>query len=178
MGIHTPLLAAALATALLPAAAHAQLGEQPDYQREVAAGSIKGIVQSVDAGGGTVTLRAGGRTFRFRGTPTAIQQFAQGEVVELQYENHAGQLWLRDRGEQAAAPAPEGRLSGTVSEVDRSNGSITVRGQHFRAHPEELQAIQPGQSVRLSWAQVEATPWALQIQPGQARDEEQAPWER
>ncbi|WP_373048784.1 hypothetical protein [Vulgatibacter sp.] len=168
------LLAGVLAAALVPGAALARgpdASEQAQtrtesQQRQV---RVQGIVEDVDYDAGTVALRSGsGEALELRGSPEQIQQLGTGDRVDLQFRDFDGTLWLTSSGGPAAGAGLEtaraGEVEGTVASVDPAAGTITVRDQTLRAHPEVIEEVQPGQFVSLSYAELQQVPWVQDVE--------------
>ncbi len=135
-------------------------------------GTIQGTVNGLDFNRGIISLSSSGGNVQLRARPMDIANLNPGDVVALQFANYQGALWLQPDqagSVQAQNFAQYGTLTGTVDQVNKAVGTITVRGQTLRAHPEQLQAIIPGQFVSLGYANVSGTNWLAAVQgAGQA----------
>ncbi|MFZ9887038.1 MAG: hypothetical protein ACO3JL_05995 [Myxococcota bacterium] len=131
-------------------------------------GTIQGTVNGLDFNRGIISLASGGGNVQLRARPMDIANLNPGDVVALQFANYQGALWVVP--EKGADIAPQhfaqfGTLTGTVDQVNKALGTITVRGQTLRAHPEQLEAVIPGQFVSLGYANVSGTNWLAGVQP-------------
>lgn len=54
-----------------------------------------------------------------------------------------------------------GRLVGSVDRLDRERGVLVVDGRALRAHPEDLDAVLPGQAISVEYAQIGNTRWVV-----------------
>lgn len=140
-----------------------QAGGQGDLQQS--AGTIQGAVQSLDYEKGLLTLDTGTGRMTLRAQPLDIAQLNPGDVVSVPYGNYDGQLWVSTgQGQQHMDSfAVNGKVTGTLSSVDKSNGTVTIRGQTFRAHPETVEQLVPGQFIQVDYARVAGTDWISNV---------------
>lgn len=154
-----------------------QMGQQHMGQpsANTSKGLVRGTVQNVDLAQGSVTIRSGAQApVTLRARPSEIASLSPGDSVSLPFSTFGGVKWVAEgqgtQGQQQqqqmgqSPNARSGQLTGTVSSIDKTNGTITVQGQTFAAHPQQLQDIAPGQQVTLSYSQFGQVPWLSQIQ--------------
>lgn len=142
------------------------VAQQPHSQSFVV-GTVKGIVQSLNFSRGMLTIDSGGTTVTLRARPMEIANLNPGDVVALRYSNFNGVLWVAlGGGSQTAASefSQFGTVSGSIASLDKAQGTITIRGRTYLAHPYQLQNVLPGQFVSLSFANVAGGDWVAGIE--------------
>lgn len=130
-------------------------------------GTVQGTVQALDFNQGLIRLRSSGGVITLRSRPMDMADLNPGDVVALQYSNYNGALWVgaRESG-NVQEYAQFGTLTGNVTQVNKALGTVTVRGRTFRAHPEQLEQVIPGQFVSLGYANIAGTNWISGIGSG------------
>lgn len=130
-------------------------------------GTVQGTVQGLDFNQGLIRLRSSGGLITLRSRPMDMADLNPGDVVALQYSNYNGALWVgaRESG-NVQEYAQFGTLTGNVTQVNKALGTVTVRGRTFRAHPEQLEQVIPGQFVSLGYANIAGTNWISGIDAG------------
>lgn len=136
-------------------------------------GMVRGTVQNVSPDQGTVALQSGGQTITLHARPDELASLSQGQSVTLPYESYGGEPWIVPGNEQqqqqqqgmGAAPSSQMHLTGTVQAVDRMAGVIAVGDMKLRVHPQQVQDVSPGQTVSVTYQNVQNVPWVEQIQP-------------
>jgi hypothetical protein len=152
----------------------AKLGEEqlgPQRRTSYSIGTVQGTVDQLDFQEGLLTLRSADGDVEIRARPMDITNLNPGDVVAIDFSNYNGVLWLQpeDADLDAESFAQFGTLTGNVSEVDKTEGTITVRGQTMRAHPDQLLPIVPGQFVSLGYANIAGTNWVAQVDKASAQ---------
>ncbi len=140
-----------------------QVGAAAD---QPAAGQVQGIVESIDVGAGKLGIRSDGGLRKLRATPGALANLRQGQAVVLSVGYFGGEAWL-----SAAQPGPAlserygtaGTLTGKVVKLDAEAGTLRVGGVDLRAHPAQIEALQPGQNVSIAYSTVDGSHWASDI---------------
>ncbi len=185
---------ASAAFALAPAAMAQTIGAP--VGRTFVVGTLQGTVQSVDLQRATITidtgsgglLRGSGRggvrvlhgntgasgsaglsgTVTLNARPFDIMNVTPGDVVALDYSDYNGNLWVQPTNSAPSLQswAQTGTFTGPVTGVNRAQGLIEVRGQRFRAHPEDTQGLFPGQFVSLTYAMIGSEPWVSGLEAG------------
>lgn len=130
-------------------------------------GTVQGTVQGLDFNQGLIRLRSSGGLITLRSRPMDMADLNPGDVVALQYSNYNGALWVgaRESG-NVQEYAQFGTLTGNVTQVNKALGTVTVRGRTFRAHPEQLEQVIPGQFISLGYANIAGTNWISGIDSG------------
>ena len=155
--------------------------------------TLQGTVQAVDLANAKVTITtsgmlgegvSGSRNVTLNARPQDLAYLNPGDVIAVRYNNYNGTLWLAPEGGAGVGMygtglgsgfgyiggtgdwAQYGTITGAVTSVNRQQGLIAVRGQVFRAHPEQTKGVFPGQFVSLSFAQIGQQPWVEGIQAG------------
>lgn len=141
--------------------------QQSQQRNTYSMGTIQGTVNQLDFQRGVISLSSSGGNVQLRARPMDIVNLNPGDVVALQFSNYQGALWVTP--DQAGQVQPQhfaqyGTLTGTVDNVNKALGTISVRGQTLRAHPEQLEAIIPGQFVSLGYANVSGQNWLAAVQ--------------
>lgn len=140
----------------------ATMGERHTYSM----GTIQGTVQALDFNQGLIRLRSSGGVITLRSRPMDMADLNPGDVVALEYANYNGALWVGARDvAEVEQYAQFGTLTGNVTQVNKALGTVTVRGRTFRAHPEQLEQVIPGQFISLGYANVAGTNWIADIDP-------------
>ena len=142
-------------------------------------GTIQGPIQSLDFDRGLIRIRAGGgTTVALNARPQDLVGLNPGDVASVSYLNYNGVLWLYPDGGGYGGGygggggfgvgggfggvgdfAQAGEVTGTVQNVDRQRGRITISGRTLRAHPEELENVYPGQFVSVGFVQIGKSRW-------------------
>lgn len=157
---------------------HGQSGETSQRaapRGQPATATIRGVVRDVDLSQGIVRLTTKGRdhdgrpverVVALRARPSDIMDLEAGDSVSLPYANYAGSFWITERrGDRdlTRAYGQSGIVSGQVTEVDVSGGTITVEGMTVLVHPQQVRTVVPGQWVSVSYADVDGAPWAADV---------------
>ncbi len=128
-------------------------------------GTVQGTVQALDFDQGLIRLRSSGGTVTLRSRPMDMANLNPGDVVALEYANYNGALWIEPKDSASVSDfAQFGTLTGNVTQVNKGLGTITVRGRTFRAHPEQLEQVIPGQFISLGYANISGTNWVAGIE--------------
>ncbi len=141
--------------------------QQSPQRHTYSMGTIQGTVNGLDFNRGVISISSSGGNVQLRARPMDIVNLNPGDVVALNFANYQGALWIvpdQAGSVQTQNFAQYGTLTGTVDQVNKALGTITVRGQTLRAHPEQLGAIIPGQFVSLGYANVSGTNWLAAVQ--------------
>jgi hypothetical protein len=132
---------------------------------------IQGTVKDVDVAKGEVTVTSNDKDVTLHALPTDLADLNKGQQANLSYANFGGELWVTPSkgGAQTLTQAYQqtGTITGSISKIDKNAGTVTINGQKFYAHPDQLQGLASGQFVSLSYANVQGTPWVANIQQGQ-----------
>lgn len=167
-----------------------QMGAQAGNQ-----GSVQGIVQRSNVNKGTVQLLTNQGTMTLRAKPDQIASFKPGDVVLLSYGSFGNSKWVTSYlgpqyqgAGQRLGITQGGTVAGTVSQVNRNTGQLTINTAEgkrtFQAHPAELQGLVAGEQVNLSIERVGNSEWASsvrsqgqpqQFQPQQGQQFQQQP---
>lgn len=105
--------------------------------------------------------------------PTQIANLTKGDIVSFRYRNYGGELWIPlDPPGTPGAPqiSPDsfgqmGLATGQITALNKSFGKISVHGLSFRAHPQLLEKLMPGQFVDVSYVQFGNVYGAVAIKP-------------
>lgn len=143
-----------------------------------AEGMVQGIVQRSNVPRGTLQVLTGDGLVTLRAKPGQIMSFRNGDVVRIGFSSFGGQKWvvsyLGGQGSLQASAQPfagarGGGAMGTVSSVNRGAGRITIsfsEGQRtFQAHPNDIAAVSPGESVNVRFVRVGNNDWVSAIRP-------------
>lgn len=130
--------------------------------------SMRGTVKQIEAAKGELTLDtdAGPQTLHVR--PFDVDTLTPGEIVQVTYGRYGDQMWVipAEGWEQASRkPEEETRMTGTIDEMDRTAGTMTVSGRKLRVHPHQLAALRPGQTVDATLVMVAGQSWILTVRP-------------
>lgn len=165
-----------------------QVGAETERQRAgqmekgaVETRSISGKVSNIDLSRGILRLRSDGRTVTLRAEPSDIMAFREGEDVSLKAGNFGGTMWLvPEQREQELADAfgPTNSFSGQVRNIDKKQGTISVKGATLHVHPQQLQELAPGQFVSLSYSEVLGEHWVSKIESPAEGGEQQRQMEQ
>ncbi|HCF60768.1 MAG TPA: hypothetical protein DFS52_22555 [Myxococcales bacterium] len=138
----------------------------------------KGTVTGLNLSRGLITISTGRGNLTLNALPSQIADLNPGDLVALSYNNYNGVRWLALNqsagggigGAGATSLDPQafgqyGVVTGYVTQLNKNNGTITVRNVPFRTHPQFLENLLPGQFVNVTFAQVGNINWAQQINP-------------
>jgi len=148
-------------------------GEMPGASDEASLirGTVEGTARSIDLARGTVTIESGGQEVTLQAHPSDLARIDAGETVSLDFTSYPdGSQWLEptaDASDVLEQSDSVGQLQGQIEAIDEDAGIVAVGGQTLRAHPDQLEALEPGESVSVSYAEVEDTPWVAEVEPGQ-----------
>lgn len=148
-------------------------GEMPGASNEASLirGTVEGTARSIDLARGTVTIESGGQEVTLQAHPSDLARIDAGETVSLDFTSYPdGSQWVEptaDASDVLEQSDSVGQLQGQIEAIDEDAGIVAVGGQTFRAHPDQLEALEPGESVSVSYAEVEDTPWVAEVEPGQ-----------
>ncbi len=165
--------AAALAAVLLSAPAMAQQGGFGQTVQAAGQGLAQGVISHVDYQQGIVTIQQAGNRIQVHGTPGQLGTLKAGEAVVLPFNNYAGMLWLAPGFNGGSGVAASGFglqqvIAANVLEINKSQGLLRVAGPYgqmtLAAHPEDIDAVIPGQYVSLSYVDVGNRPWLTGVQ--------------
>jgi hypothetical protein len=144
-----------------------QLGQQ---------GTIHGTVESVSPSDGRIAIQSGNNVVSLEAKPDTIASLSPGDDVSLSYKSFEGKPWVISRGTGQAIQPSAGttqQLTGTVQSLDKSSGTIAVQDLKLRVHPQDVENITPGETVTVSYANVQNVPWVQEIQPVQQQQQQQ-----
>lgn len=147
--------------------------------------TIRGVIEKLDLRESQLSLRpteegAAKQALTMEARPFDLVGLKVGDSIQARYTDHNGTLWFVPRGgfekepPKSASISEVNRLSGTISNIDRERGMVSVQGRDLRAHPEQVSKLIPGQYVSLSYAQVGESPWVAQVSTGETRAEKRA----
>ncbi|MBX3469371.1 MAG: hypothetical protein KF878_21060 [Planctomycetes bacterium] len=130
-------------------------------------GTVQGVVGGVDYGRGLAQIIGEQGIFVLHASPDQLADLTPADQVSLDFADHAGHLWITDYDVEGARAVfrTTDRVTGQVTNVDHQSGIIIVRGQPLRAHPEVLQQVTPGQTVEVSYGQLQNVPWVVTLEP-------------
>jgi hypothetical protein len=144
---------------------------------QLPAEQVQGIIESIDLGAGRLTLRTESGSRKLRAAPGDLANLRQGQAVVFSYGYFGGEAWL-----SAAQPGPAlserygtaGTLTGKVVSLDAESGKLRIAGVDLRAHPAQIQTLQPGQNVSIAYSTVDGAHWVADIkrQTGDERPSE------
>lgn len=175
----TTLLAALAAPALAMTTAQ---GAERQYESQVEdfgprnaqpalSGHVRGTVTSIDYGLGQMTVSlGGGDAIVLRGTPGQLREYRRGSVADVSFEKYGDSRWLSGVGEgEFGEYSRTTTLSGAVSSVNKADGTVTLslgsgRIQTFRAHPDEIRSLVPGQFISLTYDRVASHNWVTSVE--------------
>lgn len=154
-----------------------QSAEQAQGQQQAqdlaVSGQVRGVVREVNLQEGQLTMAAGGESVTLQAKPTQIIGLRPGEQFVASYANYGGNLWLMENLDQGDV-AQFGRSAnavGTVEKVNKVNGQLTLAtaggSRTFRAHPQDVQDLLPGQYISLSFQRIGGNQWISSIQQAQ-----------
>ncbi len=129
--------------------------------RTASAGTIAGVVRSVDVAAGRVTVEAGGGAVALRGRPDQLDDLRPGQRLQATYQTFGvGVKWLTTPSAAGARTFGQpGRATGTVASVDEVDGTVRVGGRLFHAHPAQLKTLMVGQVVTIWFRQLDGQAW-------------------
>lgn len=147
---------------------------EPPGGRDEAAlirGTVEGTARSIDLARGTVTIESSGQEVTLQAHPSDLARIQAGDQVALGFTSYPdGSQWIQpsaDPSEVLERSDSVGQLQGQIEAIDEDAGIVAVAGQTFRAHPDQLEALEPGESVSVSFAEVEDTPWVAELETSQ-----------
>lgn len=133
-----------------------------------AAGFVRGTVAAVEPSAGRVALESGGQRVTLNGKPDDLSELEPGREVSLPFENYGGHLWFTPP-ERPGPEAPAARtVEGRVTALDKNEGRVAVDGTPYLAHPADLEALAPGQAVRLGVTDLGGRSWVTTAAPAGA----------
>jgi hypothetical protein len=143
---------------------------QAEHEVPLIEGTVQGTVREVDLARGSVTIESEGQQADLQAHPSDLAQLREGEEIQLSFTTYPdGSRWLEqqvDAGELLQRSQSVGQIAGEVDAVDEDAGIVAVAGETFRAHPHQLEQLHRGESVSLSYAEIEGTPWVAEVEPG------------
>lgn len=143
-----------------------QQGQQGMTQGQTA--SINGTVQEVDQAKGTVTIETQDQgNVDLKGSAKTLAGLVQGQQVNLTVQQYDNERWIEKDAMQGQAKdlTASRTVEGNVDSVDMAKGTLKVKGQNVRAHPEDLKDIQQGQVVAVQVAEIDTELWAIGVEP-------------
>lgn len=142
---------------------------RPSDEAPLIQGTVRGTVRSIDLARGSVTIESAGQQADLQAHPSDLSRMEPGDTVELSFASHAdGSQWLEpstDARELLQSSESVGQISAQVEAVDEDAGIVAVGGETFRAHPQQLAGLSPGESVSLSYAEIGDTAWVAELEP-------------
>lgn len=147
------------------------LGGTHENYGSASVGVVRGTIENLDFLRGMVAIRTDGRVVRLNARPQDLAGFNPGDIAGVTFLNYNGSLWLEPNGYgwgygDLDSYALAGELTGTVSQVNRKTGRVTIAGHTLRAHPEQLDGVYPGSFVSFTYAQIGNTRWVEDISGG------------
>lgn len=137
-------------------------------------GIIQGVVTNVNYSRGLLSVRSGNQSFIVRAKPQQLALYRPGELTTIHYANYAGVPWMiENRSAQLYSPTQFAQAStvvGVVTGVNKATGVVGIsRGagqqQTFLGHPNDVEALLPGQFIALTFARIGGQGWIQSIAP-------------
>jgi preprotein translocase subunit YajC len=134
-------------------------------------GSLRGVVRSIDMEEGTFEVDTGAARTTVRATPEQIAELRPGQQLNVRYEQYGDRAWLKDGRRSGTRSNGDfgrtGRVTGNITDVDKVEGEVEVSvgttNWTFRAHPEDLEDLLPGQFVEVEYRRVGDIYWLRDI---------------
>jgi Cu/Ag efflux protein CusF len=155
----------------IPGLAAAEHGDDKDQgaQQDAQSGTIRGEVDRVNLAKGKVKIRDGDEVTTLHATPAQLAGIKPGDRIEVEYESYEGKKWYvpetRGRADAEDTFGEKGQLTGAIEQVDLDDGTIRVRGEMYRLHPSQVEDLEAGQQVNVSYAEVGSEAWVTEIEP-------------
>lgn len=136
-------------------------------------GIVQGIVTNLDYGRGLVTVRSGRQVFLIRAKPQQLALYKPGELTTIHYAQYLGVPWMiESRSASLYSPLNFAQLAtvvGVVTGVNKATGVVSLsqgaEPKFFQGHPEDVEALLPGQFVALTYARIGGENWINTIAP-------------
>lgn len=146
-----------------------QVGRSPAATSEAGAvAHITGVVRALDYDQGTFTVRAGDQAQTIYARPKQLASLVPGDLVSVRYRWFGQQPWLVGTGTGPGAFSLQGTLRGTVANLDKQSGTVTLSTVNgtatLRANPNDFEQIVPGQFVAIDYQKVNGQLWAEDVQ--------------
>lgn len=129
---------------------------------------IRGEVQNVDLAKGELKVKKSGEEqeeLTLHGSPDQIRQYQEGQQVNVDVRKFGENHWITSQGATASAAGGQ-TVSGEVANLDKEKGEIELsegEPRSLKANPQELEQIQPGQQVSVTYEEVEGENWVSSI---------------
>jgi hypothetical protein len=150
------------------AGAQAQAGAQGEAALQ---GQLQGLVRDVAWEEGVVKLDTGNNLVTLQGTPGQVRSMRQGEQAQLSYVKYGDELWIvgPQQPSNVANVARQATQTGVINKLDKNEGTLTLSSASdnltFRAHPQMVEQLVPGQFISLTYQNVGDTNWVSNVQP-------------
>ncbi|MGI5862915.1 MAG: hypothetical protein ACOX6T_12760 [Myxococcales bacterium] len=149
-----------------PGTQQGQAGMQPGGMQQAPTQTLQGRVVSVNPNAGTMTVSTEGRTMTVRGTPTQLQRYKQNQQTTIQFRTYGNTTWLVGEGIGGAGAAMGAgqTVTGSITQIDREQGTVVISNRTFNAHPDQIQQLQEGQSVSATYQAFGNNNWLQTVQ--------------
>jgi Cu/Ag efflux protein CusF len=148
------IVAASLAVGLATASLHADDRGTGTMKRDAAAGHLQGVVRDVDRQDGKVTIESHGDRLTLQVPASAVRDLRMGDRVALGIRRIGGGGHPGTQHGDAPAsarPAESPEMQGTVGDLDRDAGEVTIESRgtkhELRMPPAALRDIREGDRV-------------------------------